>query len=1209
MTTADSEAFGDVLRRLRKVAQLTQEELAERAGLSQRGINDLERGARQSPHKDTALQLADALNLMGDERAAFLTAARRAPPPGATPASATIAFGSPTADAADASYLISRAANGLSTTFPTGTVTFLFTDIEGSTQLLQRLGAPGYAQAITQSQALLRSIWAAHGGAEVDTAGDGFFVAFDSAPEAVVAAAEATRALAAHSWPAGEALRMRMGLHTGAPLLVGAHYFGLDVHRAARITAAGYGGQILLSLTTQTLVEQALPDGVSLLALGPQSLKDLRQPEPLYQLVLPASWGAPLDFPPLRTLDAQPTSTSAGPLPLGGFLGAAPDGPTVAREVELGALSAALTAVAAGAGRMVLLAGEPGAGKTRLAQEVSVAARAQGFLVATGRCYEPQAAVAYFPFLEALRHALAQAPHAMRAALPERWPDVARLLPGRLDQGARLPELPDTRGLGDDQQRLFWQVTNLVQALASERPVALLLDDLHWADGASLDLLAHLARHTRGDRVLLLGVYRDVEVTRQHPLEGALRDLGRERLLERIAVRRLDAEGTRALIGAALATETVSGEFARLLHARAEGNPFFTVEVLRDLVERGDLAQVGDQWRKPTQDEAGLPESVRAVIGQRVGRLSAESQAALQEASVLGQVFAFTDLQAMSARSEAELEVALEAAGAAALLRETGHERYAFPHVLIQQTLYSDLTIRRRARLHRAAGEALERLGERDRDRRVAELAFHFARTDQYRKAVRYAMQAADRARDAGARRDEAALLGEALEAATFLDDRDLESDLQVKRGKAFLAAGMPVEGSRDLEAALAGLPVDQVDQVDQRERRATVLVHLAQCLINAAPYLWSPGGTKHDMQRARECAAEALAIAEALGRDELVARAMSELAICDAIEGLLRESQVLFAHAFARAGSEHRSVLQNGIDQFGLNWYYLGQLTEAERYTRQALEIARNAHDVAVVVRTLANLGTTLTGCGRYDEALALFAEARRFGREQATWQWLARAISMCAGLHLTLGDYARAETLSEEAHEVSRGIQFTNAMASTGVDLLLTFARRQEPGRADGLLASVREAVVQTSGAHTWLVGMRFAQAQAEVALARGAPRDALDFTAESVAAARRCGRVKYEALGLQTHAQALDALGRTREAIMELRSAVDRARPVGDPALFLRVASGLLAIEGDDALLAETQVTIDRIAAPLPDELRRIFVETEPVRLVARLSRQSQ
>jgi hypothetical protein len=137
-----------------------------------------------------------------------------------------------------------------------------------------------------------------------------------------------------------------------------------------------------------------------------------------------------------------------------------------------------------------------------------------------------------------------------------------------------------------------------------------------------------------------------------------------------------------------------------------------------------------------------------------------------------------------------------------------------------------------------------------------------------------------------------------------------------------------------------------------------------------------------------------------------------------------------------------------------------------------------------------------------------------------------------------------------------------------------------------------------------HTWLLAMRFVQAQAEVALARGALEEALQFAGESIAAARQHGRVKYEVLGRQTHAQALAALGRTKEAIVALHAAVARARPVGDPALFLRVATALLAIEGDDALLAETQGTIDRMAAALPDELRRVFLNAEPVQLVVRL-----
>jgi class 3 adenylate cyclase len=182
---------------------------------------------------------------------------------------------------------------------PTGTVTFLFTDIDGSTRLLQQLG-DRYADVLGQHQALLRAAFAAHSGVEVDTQGDSFFVAFPTAPAAVAAAAAAQYALTDHAWPDGAAVRVRMGLHTGTPQLVGDHYVGLDVHRAARIAAAGHGGQVLLSASARVLTEQDLPEGATLLDVGLHRLKDLQHPEQLSQLVLP---GLPADFPPLKTLD------------------------------------------------------------------------------------------------------------------------------------------------------------------------------------------------------------------------------------------------------------------------------------------------------------------------------------------------------------------------------------------------------------------------------------------------------------------------------------------------------------------------------------------------------------------------------------------------------------------------------------------------------------------------------------------------------------------------------------------------------------------------------------------------------------------------------------------------------------------------------------------------------------------------------------------
>jgi class 3 adenylate cyclase len=197
---------------------------------------------------------------------------------------------------------------------PTGTVTLLFSDIEGSTRLIQQVGER-YADLLEACRFLLREAFQQWNGHEVDTQGDSFFVAFARASDAVAAAIASQHALATHAWPDGVMVRVRMGLHTGEPLRTAEGYVGLDVHHAARIMSSGHGGQVVLSQTTRDLVEQALPDGTSLRDLGAHQLKDLHQPSHLFQLV---SEGLPIDFPPLKTLDSSPNNLPLQPTP---FLG------------------------------------------------------------------------------------------------------------------------------------------------------------------------------------------------------------------------------------------------------------------------------------------------------------------------------------------------------------------------------------------------------------------------------------------------------------------------------------------------------------------------------------------------------------------------------------------------------------------------------------------------------------------------------------------------------------------------------------------------------------------------------------------------------------------------------------------------------------------------------------------------------------------------
>jgi predicted ATPase/class 3 adenylate cyclase len=233
---------------------------------------------------------------------------------------------------------------------PSGTVTFLFTDIEGSTRLVQSLG-DGYDDLLAEHCRIIRGAIETHGGTEVGTEGDSFFAVFASAPQAVAAAAAAQRDLAAERWPQDATVKVRMGLHTGEGRLGGDNYIGLDVHRAARISAAGHGGQVLLSESTRALVKQALPDGVAIRDLGPHRLKDLASAEQLAQLEIA---GLPADFEPLRSLDERPNNL---PQQLTSFVG---------RDAEVTAVGELLERA-----RLVTLTGPGGTGKTRLALQVA----------------------------------------------------------------------------------------------------------------------------------------------------------------------------------------------------------------------------------------------------------------------------------------------------------------------------------------------------------------------------------------------------------------------------------------------------------------------------------------------------------------------------------------------------------------------------------------------------------------------------------------------------------------------------------------------------------------------------------------------------------------------------------------------------------------------------------------------------------------------
>ncbi|HEV3096745.1 MAG TPA: AAA family ATPase [Candidatus Dormibacteraeota bacterium] len=738
---------------------------------------------------------------------------------------------------------------------PTVVRTFLFADIRGYTRFTQEFGDEAAARLAAKFGLIARECLSARDGQIIGLQGDEAVAVFSSARQALRAATE-LQARFAHesSLDPSLPLLVGVGLDTGEAVRVADDYIGAALNLAARLCKLAGPNEVLASEGVVHVAHKL--DGITYAERGLAQLKGFADPVRIIHVLPDAD----------RHSDAAPQVEAPGAtpetaLPIGAFLGALPSSLLVAREDEMHRLLATIDAVASGSGRLTLLVGEPGVGKTRLVQEVMLSARNRRFLTATGRCYELHQSVPFYPFLDALATAYASCPPAVRAALPRRWPQVGRLLP---DVSVEVQQFG--AGGPDDQQRLFRAVTGFLQAIAGETPVALLLDDLHWADGASLELLQHLARHTRSDRILLLGTYRNVEVNRRHPLEAALRDLTREELIERIAVRRLEARGTSELIATTLGAPNVSDQLVELIHQRTEGNPFFVQHLLRLLVERGDVYLEAGHWTERALATMEVPESVRSLIGQRLGRLAETTQEILQDASVLGQTFSFEVLSQVAGGSEADLEAAFEEAGSTGLIHEAGTDTYAFDHALTQQALYTELSGRRRRRLHLAAAEALERLPQESRGGLSAELAWHFVEGAQEKRALPYAVAAGDQARAVFANREAERHYTTALDIAAQLGDVAQEAEILARRARVNLGMFHGKAALQDYERLLEG----------SRKRGDRTQELAAMLGVAEASYVVALDETERDQaSRCREMYEAAYALAQDLNDQRAMARAL----------------------------------------------------------------------------------------------------------------------------------------------------------------------------------------------------------------------------------------------------------------------------------------------------------------------------------------------
>ena len=908
----------------------------------------------------------------------------------------------------------------------------------------------------------------------------------------------------------------------------------------------------------------------------------------------------------------------------------------VGRVPYLAALDAQIAAAHAAQGQALFVAGEAGIGKSRLVAEARARAAARGMRILDGRCFEPDRTLPYAPLLDLLRNHLAVRP--ADAAVREFAASATDLVPLLPELAQFLPEIP--LAAEPDQRRLAHAFVQLITRLAAPHPVLVVIEDLHWSDDASLDVLLHLTRRLATRPIALLLTYRTEEVS--PGLLHMLALLERERLGSEIALPRLPPDEVDAMLRAIFdQPQPIRADFLQAVYDLTDGNPFFIEEVIRSLITAGDIFRTGRRWERRVLAQLQIPRSIQDAVLRRTRQLSPEASRVLRLAAVAGRFFDFAVLQALTGHGEAQLLDLVRELVAAQLVVEGSADRFAFRHALTRQAIYAEMLARERRALHLTIAETMGRLHVGALEPFLADLSYHYAAAEAWEAAMEYGERA-------GAHALRLFAPGAAVEHFTrALDARAHRAiapspGIHRERGRALTLLG-------DFEHALWDY---------------TAVLELAraggdkgaewQALIDLGG-LW----TGYDYARSAEYFGQALALARALDRPEAEAESLAQLGSwhlnderTDEAERCLQSALVSFERAgdrrgvarmldllgtvsdiagdvaemrqrYERAAALFRELgdrqglssvlstmsLQGGVDVFATVVTPVG-IAEAQTTAeaQEALALARGIGWRANEAYALLCLAMGPVWRGDYGAALTLVRDGLAVAREIDHREWMAyghvsHGLIFRDLLHwpLALEHFNRAHSLAGE----SGSLYWLHSTAGYLADALAMHGDLDDAAR---LLATVASDLpMRTLGQRrVWV-------SRAKLALACAAPAQALDIVDRLWASAVKVTDPQDIPLLALLRGQSLAALAQHAEAetslLAALHGALDRgARPLSWRG-HLALGHLYLALRRNDAAAQQfrsVREIVEKLAAALPGDLRQEFLSRVAVSMPAMRAR---
>lgn len=884
--------------------------------------------------------------------------------------------------------------------------------------------------------------------------------------------------------------------------------------------------------------------------------------------------------------------------------------PFVGRVPELGKLEGFLKQAIDGSGRVVFITGEPGIGKTSLGDEFLRRARARfpGLSVARGRCVEQYGTgEAYLPFLDAMGSLLeGPARERLAAIMRTSAPTWCWQLPAAFSSTGAIETLQQET-IGATKERMMREMGDALGLLATTSPVVLLLEDLHWADPSSVDLLRHLSQRISNQRLMIAGTFRPEDIERSnHPLKSYKAEMQAHKLCEEIALNSFTPAHIQDYLNDLFAPHQFPPEFALRIHDKTEGHPLFAMNLLQYLQERGDIAKTNDQWvlSRPMSDiELEVPETVRSMISKKVDALGEDERRALQYASVEGQEFLSTVAARLLGVDEVDLEEQLAIIeknhrlivnrGEEELPDRTLTTRYRFAHALYQNFLYDGLVTKRRTMLHRLAGETLaEHYGKRA-PQLAAPLALHFERGREFPRAVEFLIHAGDNATALYANDEAAEHYTRALNLAEKLPE-EMQAETRVtlygKRGATNMALSRFDQSIDDYQRMLK-----QQEVFDSPQKQASGLNALATTLFFS-----------HRLEEMEARANEALDAAKRAGSEKLRLDTMGLMALKHAAYGELTLGRPILDDVIKSARAiDHKPALLTGLTWRGCIHFFQTEYELAIECELEAKQLASRLRDGFLLLTSMFFLGLSRGNLGQISDAIATLEEAIQIAGRNGDRFWFPRMPNCIGWMHRELQDFAGAMKHNEEGLRVARQYHVLEAEANSLINLGIDHT---VGGRVEETASAFNETrdIFKRDAWFRWRYNIRLEAATAWHWLRQGDLEQAGEFARRLLETANEHEVHKYIAEAHRLQAQIAIARGDLDGAAKEFAAGLEELKRHPAPLVAWRTYAdlGRLHSERGDETAAKTAFTqaaeiVEACAANVrDDDLRATFLNSKAV-----------